>query len=80
MIFYSDKIWEIRKKAIESGLQKKRPIMLIGIDGGFAAKLDKVDNESDQLLSDLNAMSDAGTIRNGQVQSWRTRPRRRQRT
>jgi hypothetical protein len=67
MIFDLDKILEIQQKAITSGLHKKRNLMLLGINGKYVAGLDEIDNQADQLLSDLNAMSEAGTIVGGQV-------------
>lgn len=67
MIFDSDRIWEIQGKAIEWDLHEKRDMLLFGINRTFVAELPQADNSAAQVLSDLNAMSEAGTIVGKQV-------------
>jgi hypothetical protein len=67
MIFPYDELINIHEQAIAAGLHNKRDQMLFGVNSEFVAGLDDVSSPRDQLLSDLNAMNEAGTIIGGAV-------------
>ena len=63
MILDHERILEIHAQAVAASLHTKRNQMLFGVSVEYVAGLDLAANPSDQLLSDLAAMNEVGTIK-----------------
>lgn len=62
MLLATEKIFEIRKKAIDAGLHKKRSLLMLGIAPAYVASLETTEVPADQVLSDLARMNEDGVI------------------
>jgi endonuclease G, mitochondrial len=65
VILDQERILEIHAQAVAASLHTKRNQMLFGVSVEYVAGLDLAANPSDQLLSDLAAMNEVGTIIGG---------------